>query len=181
MARPYHEPLGLLKAGVFLARRLNMSVKFTLLAVILLIPLAIYAVLLLQRQGNELSVARSEIEGMAIVGPVANVINQVQRHRGQSAMLASGNQGVRPDLARTREALSAASLKAGEAIRAASAFDLSGQGERWQIVCKAWALQRRGRKISRCTPNWSVTCATSCWPPANIPGCCTTRSPSPIC
>ena len=127
MARPYHEPLGLLKAGVFLARRLNMSVKFTLLAVILLIPLAIYAVLLLQRQGNELSVARSEIEGMAIVGPVANVINQVQRHRGQSAMLASGNQGVRPDLARTREALSAASLKAGEAIRAASAFDLSGQ------------------------------------------------------
>jgi methyl-accepting chemotaxis protein len=127
--KTFSEPLGLWRGGVALARRLNMSVKFGLLAMILLIPLAIVALLLQQRQGNELSVTRSEIEGMSIVSPVMEVLILVQRHRGQSAMLRAGSQAQAAELDQTRVALAPALARATEAIRSANGFDLRAQ---WQ-------------------------------------------------
>ena len=131
--KKYNEPLGLWRVGVALARRLNMSVKFGLLAMILLIPLGVVALLLLQRMGNELTVAQSEIEGMAIVSPVMEVVVLVQWHRDQSAMLRSGNQATLADLDATRAALGPALARASEAVRSARAFNLASE---WQPLAE---------------------------------------------
>ena len=127
--KTYHEPLGILRVGVVLARRLDMTVKFALLALILLIPLAIVALLLLLRQGDALSVARSEIEGMSVLAPVVEVISLVQRQRGQSAMQTSPGPGTPPDLEQTRAALAGALTRAAAAARATRSFTLSAA---WQ-------------------------------------------------
>ncbi len=127
--KTYHEPLGILRAGVVVARRLDMRVKFALLALILLIPLAIVALLLLQRQGDALSVVRSQIEGMSVLAPVVEVISLVQRQRGQSAMQTSSGPGTPPDLEQTRAALAGALTRAAAAARATRSFTLSAA---WQ-------------------------------------------------
>ena len=124
-----NEPLGILKPGVFVARKLNMSVKFSLLALILLIPMGISALLLLQRQNAELSVAQAEIEGMAVVSAVSDVVALVQRHRGQSAMLAAGNAAMAAERDTSRAAIEPALAQVAAALRAASAFSLT---QRWQ-------------------------------------------------
>ena len=124
-----NEPLGLLAPGVFLARKLNMSVKFGLLALILLIPMGISAILLLERQNSELSVTRSEIEGMAVVDAVSEVVTLVQKHRGQSAMVAAGSQAMAGERDRTRAAIQPALARVDSAVRAATAFSLA---DRWQ-------------------------------------------------
>ncbi len=126
--KTYHEPLGILRAGVVVARRLDMRVKFALLALILLIPLAIVA-LLLQRQGDALSVVRSQIEGMSVLAPVVEVISLVQRQRGQSAMQTSSGPGTPPDLEQTRAALAGALTRAAATARATRSFTLSAA---WQ-------------------------------------------------
>ncbi len=126
-----NEPLGILALGVFVARKLNMSVKFSLLALILLIPMGISAILLLDRQNAELSVTRSEIEGMAVVQAVSDVVTLVQTHRGQSAMVAAGNQAMVAERDRTRAAFQPALARADGALRAATAFALA---DRWQAL-----------------------------------------------
>ncbi len=124
-----NEPLGILAPGVFLARKLDMSVKFGLLALILLIPMAISAILLLERQNSELSVTRSEIEGMAVVQAVSEVVTLVQKHRGQSAMVAAGSQALAGERDRTRAAIPPALAGVEVALRSATAFSLA---DRWQ-------------------------------------------------
>ena len=126
-----NEPLGILAPGVFLARKLNMSVKFALLALILLIPMVISALLLLERQSSELSLARSEIEGMAVVQAVSEVVTLVQKHRGQSAMVAAGSQAMLGERDRTRAAIQPALARVDVTLRTATAFALV---DRWQTL-----------------------------------------------
>ena len=129
----YHEPLGVLRPGIVAARRLGMKLKFALLALILLVPLVIVALLLLQRQGDALSVARSEIEGMSVVPPVVEVIHLVQQHRGRADMQPSPGPATAPDLEQTRTALAAALTRATAAIRATRSFDLAAT---WQPLAQ---------------------------------------------
>ena len=124
-----NEPLGILRLGVILARKLNMSVKFVLLALILMIPMAISAVLLLQRQNAELSVARAEIQGMAVVDAVSEVVALVQQHRGLSALVAAGTPALVVERDRARAAIEPALARVAGAVRSASAFTLN---DRWQ-------------------------------------------------
>ncbi|MFO1193512.1 MAG: methyl-accepting chemotaxis protein [Rhodoferax sp.] len=124
-----NEPLGILLPGVVLARKLNMSVKFMLLALILLIPMTLTAVLLLQRQNAELTVARSEIEGLAAVKALSGVVHLVQKHRGESALVGAGNPAVAAERDRTRAAMAAALAQVDEVLRGSRSLAL---GDRWQ-------------------------------------------------
>lgn len=103
------ERMGIWGPGVWLARQSRLPVKLGMLAVVLLIPLIVVIVLLVQRQSSELSVSVTEIEGLAIVRPVSGVITLVQKHRGLTNILLSGNASVQAELDKTRTDLIQAS------------------------------------------------------------------------
>ena len=118
------ERLGIWKAGIWLARQTRLPIKLGLLAAISLIPLVVVALLLVQRQGSEASVTRSEIEGLTVMRPVMRVVTLMQAHRDQTNMLLSGNATVQPDLDKTRAELTQASADALTAIKATKSFEL---------------------------------------------------------
>ncbi len=135
--KKFHEPLGVWRVGILLARRMHMSVKFSLLALIVLIPLVVVGLLLAQRQSSEAAVTRSEIDGMAVLRPLARVVTVVQKHREQAGMVLAGQAAVTPAVDRTRGELGPAVADATSAIRATAAFDVGAQ---WQPL--ATRLQR---------------------------------------
>ncbi len=118
------EQLGIWKLGVWLARQVRFSTKLGVLVSLILIPLLILNALLLQRQGLELSAARAEIEGLAVLRPAMQVLIQVQKHRGQTNVLLSGSTQVQPELAKTREALDRAAADTQLALKSATSFDM---------------------------------------------------------
>lgn len=91
--------------GVWLMRRLRLPTKLGALTIVLLLPLLVTCVLLVQRLGNEIQFTEGELHGSRVVARLADLTETVQKHRGQTNMLLSGNAGVRPALLTTRETL----------------------------------------------------------------------------
>ena len=125
------ERLGIWGPGVWLARQSRLPVKLGMLAALLLMPLIVVALLLVQRHSNEASVTRAEIEGLAVIRPVSVVITLVQKHRGLTNVLLSGNAAVQPDLDEVRADLTQATSSVLNAVKATGSFDL---GPQWQGI-----------------------------------------------
>jgi methyl-accepting chemotaxis protein len=124
-----HERLGLWQPGIWLARQIRFPVKLGVVAATLLIPLIVVIVMLVQRQGQESTLTRAEIEGMSVIRPLMRVVTLVQKHRGQSNLLLAGNTGVQADLEQTRSELARADADTDAALKAAGSFDA---GTPWQ-------------------------------------------------
>jgi hypothetical protein len=111
------EKLGFWTPGIKLLRRYRFSFKFGVLAGTLLIPLIVITLLLLQRQTVELSVTEAELEGLTLIRTVMRVTTLVQKHRGQTNVLLSGNTSIRSELDKTRAELAQASEETQAASR----------------------------------------------------------------
>ena len=113
-----------LKPGVTLMRNLRLPTKLGALAVVLIVPLLVITVFLVQRLAADIRVTQDEIHGSEIVQRVSAVIAEVQKHRGQTNMLLSGNPSAQEALTTTREALSGAVGEVDTALVQHSRFEL---------------------------------------------------------
>ena len=123
-----NEQLGLLSFGVHLMRRMRVPAKLLLIAGLLSIPLVIMSVLQVRQYYSFLEGTRAELEGAALVRPVMQIVTLVQKHRGQTNVLLSGNAAVQPDLEKTREALGQALAETQQVLANTHAFEVN---ERW--------------------------------------------------
>ena len=121
------ERLGIMQLGVWLARKWRLPVKLSVLAATLLIPLLIVVVILLQRQSADIRVTRSEIDGVAVIRPLMQVVTQVQLHRGQTNLLLAGNASASTALEKTRADLTQAATLMTDALKATRSFDVNPQ------------------------------------------------------
>jgi methyl-accepting chemotaxis protein len=117
--------------GVWLMRQLRLPVKLGLLALAIVIPLLVVCVTLVQRIGDEIQVIEREIHGAGGIAHLGDLVIQLQKHRGQTNMLLSGNAQVRAELDKTRQALPAALSAVREAIAGRAEL---GLGQEWQAL-----------------------------------------------
>jgi methyl-accepting chemotaxis protein len=123
------EKLGLWQLGIWLSRQLRLPTKLGVICATLMVPLCIFAVLLVQRQSEEMRFAQSEIKGTAVIRPLMRVLAAVQKHRGQTNILLSGNASVLPELDKTRADIGRAVGEVMAAMKDGSDhFDLA---DRW--------------------------------------------------
>ena len=140
------EKLGIWKAGVWLARKMRLPLKLGIICATLIVPLLILATMLIQRQVEDIRLAQSELQGTAVIRPVVRVLAAVQKHRGQTNMLLSGNAAVMSELDKTRAEIGRAVGEAMAAMQAASGqFDLSA---RWT------PLQERLQRLPYQRASW---------------------------
>src|SRR3990167_1559222 len=91
-----------LAPGIWLMRRLRLPTKLGVLSSVLVVPLLVICVLLVQRLGEDIRLAENEADGVRVISLMADVVQSVQTHRGQTNMLLSGNTAVRGALDKTR-------------------------------------------------------------------------------
>ena len=116
-----------MKPGVMLMRNLRLPTKLGTMAVVLILPLILITAYLFQRLEGEIQFTQDEIHGTELVQSLGAVIVEVQKHRGQTNMLLSGNATVQPALASTREALGKASSAVDAHMAEHSRFNLQGE------------------------------------------------------
>jgi methyl-accepting chemotaxis protein len=116
--------LGWLKPGVWLARQMRLPVKLGLTALVLLVPLLVFALLLVQRQTADLNNTHAESEGIQVVRPVLKVVALVQRHRGLSAIAVASKKPPPADIEKVRSELSDTVGKVQSSLKSASSFSL---------------------------------------------------------
>ena len=100
--------------GMWVMRRVRMTTKLGMLALVALAPLLVVQGQLLQHQHASMDQTLEEIQGLGTVSELAVVVRHVQTHRGQTNMVLSGNEAAKAGRDKTREAL-------GTAIQRASA------------------------------------------------------------
>ena len=113
-----NEGLGFWRPGVNLLRRMHFPTKLGLIAIIVMIPLLVVAFFLVQRQNADLDFTLTEAQGLTLLRPTMRVVTQVQKHRGQTNVLLSGNVAVKADLDKTRQDLAAAITDTQAALKA---------------------------------------------------------------
>jgi len=96
-----------MRPGVYVMRQLRLSTKLGVLALVLLVPLAVISLQLVQRVSQSLQFTEAELDGSRLVQTVGTVITEVQKHRGQTNMLLSGEAGARNAVLETRQRLQA--------------------------------------------------------------------------
>ncbi len=125
--KPANEHFGIWRAGVLLARQIRLPVKLGIISATVVIPLLVASFILAQRHTAEVELTRAELEGVAVMRPLMRVIALVQKHRGQSNILLSGNAAVKPELEKTRSELTQAATEALASTKATKAFDQSAK------------------------------------------------------
>jgi len=120
-----HESLGFWRPGIGLARKARFPVKLGGMAVVVLLPVLVAAVLLLVRQQKAIDATRAEIEGVVTVSPAMEVLTLVQKHRGQTNVFLSGGQAVLPELTQTGEQLARAVAALNTRIAGNRSFDVA--------------------------------------------------------
>ena len=91
--------------GMWLMRKMRFGAKLGILSAVMLLPLLFIAWQLIHRTVEDRAVTRAEVVGLGSIEQIGNVIRLVQVHRGQTAMLLSGNAGVQSARDQTRLAL----------------------------------------------------------------------------
>ncbi len=110
--------LPLFYPGMWLMRRVRMSTKLGLLAVVALLPLLVVQGQLLQHQRAALEQADIAMQGLGATARLAELVRQLQIHRGQTNMLLSGVEAAKAGRDKTREALGTAVQQAGAEMSA---------------------------------------------------------------
>ncbi|WP_326491081.1 methyl-accepting chemotaxis protein [Hydrogenophaga sp. NFH-34] len=114
-----------LRIGTRLMRRLHLPTKLGLLALVLFVPLVIISLTLTHRLNSTIRITAAEIDGMALAQRLASVTTEVQKHRGQTLLLAAGDAGAQAALVQTGERLRAALEAMDTAVTARPDFDLA--------------------------------------------------------
>ena len=127
----FNERLGLWGPGIFLARRLSLPLKLGTLCAVLILPLIVAAFLLIGRHSTDLQLTVSELQGTAVIRPLTRVVTLVQKHRGQTNVMLSGNTAVMADLEQTRRDLAQATSEATSSLKATAFVGLAPQ---WLVL-----------------------------------------------
>ncbi len=123
-----------LRPGVRLMRLLRLPTKLGLLALVLFVPLVFISLQLIQRINHSIAFTEAELDGSRVVQRLSAVVVEVQKHRGQTHMLLSGDAGARTALQATREALQTQLAAVDEALSARPDFGLVPE---WQPLRQA--------------------------------------------
>lgn len=94
-----------LRPGVQLMRLLRLPTKLGVLSLVLLVPLIIISLVLTQRVNASIRFTQAEIDGSRLVQRLSAVLVEVQKHRGQTHVLLSGDGAARTLLEATRAQL----------------------------------------------------------------------------
>lgn len=121
-----------MRPGVLLMRRFKLSFNLGALALMVLVPLLVMCVQLMTRLGGDIETALTEREGANALVKVSDLVNLVQRHRGQMNIRLSGNKADQGALESTQAAL----VKVGAAVD-----DVMGKSGRLNLG-KQWELLR---------------------------------------
>jgi methyl-accepting chemotaxis protein len=116
-----------LKPGAALMRKLRLPTKLLILAVVLLIPLLLITVSTNLRLGEDIQMSRDKAAGTLWVRQIGALTREVQKHRGQTNMVVSGNAAARDALAQTRQALNAEVAKLEAVMAQRPDFDLASE------------------------------------------------------
>lgn len=116
-----------LKPGAALMRRLRLPVKLSILALVLVIPLLLLTIFANARLSAHIEVTRDEATGARWVQQISDVTREVQKHRGQTNMVISGNTGARDALVQTRQSLTAEVAKLDAVMALRPDFDLASE------------------------------------------------------
>ncbi len=113
------------KPGVALMRTLRLPTKLGVLAVVLVIPLLIVTYNLIGRLNESIRVSKDELDGVALVVALTDVIQATQVHRGKTHVLLSGEGTDLSSLGPAREALRNAMEAVGHRVALRPDFDLA--------------------------------------------------------
>jgi methyl-accepting chemotaxis protein len=114
----------ILRPGTQLMRRLRMPTKMGLMGLMLLIPLLLLIIYSTQGARAELALARSEIAGTSVVDRLTDVVSLVQKHRGLTSRVLSGDTAAGAERDAARAELRAAVNAADERLAAGLPFEL---------------------------------------------------------
>ena len=113
------------KPGVALMRNLRLPTKLGVLSMVLLIPLLVVSFFLIERLNESIRVSRDEVDGVAIVVALTEVIQATQVHRGKTYVVLSSGQTDSASLAPAREALDQAIAVVQQRLQQRPDFGLS--------------------------------------------------------
>lgn len=116
-----------MRPGITLMRNLRLPTKLGFLALVLIVPLVLISAFLFQRLEAEIQFSQDEIHGTEVVQSLGAVIVEVQKHRGQTNMLLSGNAAAQAALMTTREALLKVSGVVDDHLARHSRFNLQSE------------------------------------------------------
>lgn len=91
--------------GMWVMRRMRMTTKLGVLALVALVPLVLVQWQLLQYQRGALAQTGAALQGVGAVTQLSAVVGHVQTHRGQTNMVLSGNESAKAGRDKTRESL----------------------------------------------------------------------------
>lgn len=89
----------LLRPAIWLLSQLTFPRKLALVGVLLLIPLALLAILLLPKLNADIAFAERELVGLQAIEPIKILTSQAQAHRGTVQLILNGDQNARERLA----------------------------------------------------------------------------------
>ena len=116
-----------LRPGVQLMRLLRLPTKLGLLSLVLFVPLVVISVTLTQRLGDSIRFTDAELDGAGLVRSLNEVIVQVQKHRGQTHILLSGDASARGAIDATREQLKQSVSRVDAALAERPDFELASE------------------------------------------------------
>ena len=114
----------LLRPGLRLMRQLRMPTKLALVAMSLLLPLVALMMMLLQSEMEQRRYAHSELVGIAVHEVLLPLVVEVQKHRGLTNRVLSGDDSASAARDETRKALKAGMATADERLRGGLSYDL---------------------------------------------------------
>ncbi|WP_331000271.1 methyl-accepting chemotaxis protein [Hydrogenophaga crassostreae] len=119
--------------GVALMRSLRLPTKLGVLALVLLIPLLVVSYFLINRLSESIRVSTDEVDGVALVVALTEVIQATQVHRGQTHVLLSRGTADSSSVAPAREALNQAMAVVQQEMAQRPDFGLAPE---WQSLSK---------------------------------------------
>ena len=100
--------LSIFGPGIRAMRCLRVSVKMSLMGILLMVPMALLLVVMVNSARTDVAVALSEIEGVRVAKRISAVVAHVQDHRGLTARAQQNDAAAVSALAKTRTALAEA-------------------------------------------------------------------------
>ncbi|MCB2017782.1 MAG: nitrate- and nitrite sensing domain-containing protein, partial [Hydrogenophaga sp.] len=125
-----------MRPGVKVMRLLRLPTKLTILSLVLIVPLIVISTQLVLRLNESIDVTQAEIKGSGLVQVISNVITEVQKHRGQTNMVLSGNGNARAALEETQGRLNASLAQVDVALADAGELGLASE---WKDLRQALA------------------------------------------